>query len=108
MNVNNQEIKYEIKTDVFCKPTYDTGNLFVEFECRGKKSGIIVTEAKWFVTYYKHLKEIWYIKTSKLMEIINENNIRTVNFSGDENSNTKGWLLPRNKFKNNFIVRKVM
>ena len=56
---NGEKIKYEIKTDVFCKPTFDTGNIFVEVECRGKKSGIMVTEAKWFVTYYKYLNEIF-------------------------------------------------
>ena len=31
MNINEQDIKYEIKTDVFCKPENDTGNLFIEY-----------------------------------------------------------------------------
>ena len=107
MEKDNNQVKYEIKTDDYCKPTYDTGNMFIEFECRGKKSGIMVSEAKWFVTYYKHLNEIWYIQTQKLLNLINENNIRKHENSGDVGSNTKGWLFPRNNFKNHFIIRTV-
>ena len=64
------QVTYEIKTDVLCKPKYvkkmalglipitpDTGNMFIEYECRGKASGVEVTQAKWFVTHYKYLKE---------------------------------------------------
>jgi hypothetical protein len=103
---DGKKIKYEIKTDVFCKPSYDTGNIFVEVQCRGKASGIMVTEAKWFVTYYKHLNEIWYIKTDKLIELIEKNkkNFIFKQFSGDTNSNTKGWLVPRWKFTEDFII----
>jgi hypothetical protein len=107
MNLNNKEVKYEIKTDVFCRPDNDTGNIFVEFECRGKFSGLLVTEAKWFVTYYKHLREIWYIQTDVLKKIITENTMPRTEFSGDENSNTKGWLVPRYQYKKHFLVRKV-
>ena len=98
--------KYEIKTDFFCKPTYDTGNIFVEVECRGKASGIMVTEAEWFVTYFKHLNEIWYIKTKDMLRLIEENkqNLIFKNFSGDKGSETKGWLIPRWKFTNWFKV----
>jgi len=103
---NGENIKYEIKTDVFCKPHNDTGNIFVEFECRGKESGIMVTEAKWFVTYFKHLNEIWYIKTSELLSLIETSNFRTTQFSGDSGSNTKGYLIPRYAFKEKFIIRK--
>lgn len=102
---NNKEISYEIKTDVFCSPIRDTGNIFVEYECRGKKSGILVSKADWFVTYYKNLNEIWYIKTDKLKELINNNPMKVVTFAGDANSNTKGVLVPRNKYKEQFIIR---
>lgn len=103
---NGEKISYEIKTDVFCKPNNDTGNIFIEIECRGKDSGIIVTEAKWFVTYYKYLDEIWYIKTKKLLNLIEENkkSIKFISYSGDSGSNTKGWLIPRYHFFNDFLV----
>lgn len=107
MNRKGKDIKYEIKTDVFCKPTNDSGNIFLEYQCRGKYSGVIVTEAKWFVTYFKHLGEIWYIKTDDLKKLIQDNDFRKTEFGGDANSNTKGWLLPRNKFKQHFKVRNV-
>lgn len=103
---NGKNIRYEIKTDVFCKPDYDTGNIFVEVECRGKASGIMVTEAEWFVTYYKHLEEIWYIKTQDMLDLIeaNKQNLVFKNFSGDQGSETKGWLIPRWRFTEAFKV----
>lgn len=101
----NKTITYEVKTDVFCKPHTDTGNLFIEFECRGKPSGIKVTQAKWFVTYYKHLNEIWYIKSEDLIRLCDNEDFKVTEFSGDANSNTKGYLIPRYKFKKHFIVR---
>jgi len=107
VNIDNENISYEIKTDVFCKPENDTGNIFVEYECRGKGSGIMVTQAKWFVTYYQYLREIWYIQTDVLKQLIMDNDIPQIEFSGDKGSNTKGWLLPRYPYKKHFIVRKV-
>ncbi len=101
------ERKYEVKTDVFCEPHRDTANLFIEFECRGKKSGLEVTEADWFVTYYPYLREIWYIESQKLKELIENHDFPTTEFSGDANSNTKGYLLPRYEHKKEFIVRRV-
>lgn len=100
------QLKYEIKTDVYCFPQFDTGNMFIEFECRGKTSGIEVTKADWFVMHYKYLKEIWYIKTNELKELIKNNQFFKTEFSGDQNSNTKGYLIPREEYKEYFIVRK--
>jgi hypothetical protein len=107
MNINGVNILYEIKTDVFCRPENDTGNIFVEYQCRGKHSGLLVTKAKWFATYFKHLREIWYIQTDVLKGIIMDNEIGKTEFSGDAGSNTKGWLVPRYQYKKHFIVRKV-
>lgn len=98
---------YEIKTDVFCRPDMDTGNIFVEFESRGKSSGIVVSTSDWFVNYFKHFREIWYIKTDKLRELISNNEFNTTEFSGDMNSNTKGYLIPRYQFKKHFKVRRI-
>lgn len=104
---NGKVVLFEVKTDDYCKPGRDTGNMFIEFECRGKESGIRVTKSDYFVYYYPHFKEIWYIKTENLKKIIEENDMRTTEFSGDENSNTKGYLLGRKWFQNNFKVRKI-
>ena len=101
---NGELVSYEIKTDVYCTPDRDTGNIFIEYECRNKPSGIEVTQAKWFVYYFKFLNEIWFIKTDNLKQIIQENDIRKTNMSGDKGSNTKGYLIKRKNFIENFIV----
>lgn len=102
-----KEVTYEIKTDVYCKPTKDTGNMFIEYECRGKSSGINVTKADWFVTYYPYLNQAWYIDTNELRNLIKYNNFKETTFSGDLGSNTKGYLIPRMQYKRFFKVRKI-
>ncbi len=104
INKNNKEVTYEIKTDDYCKPKNDRGNLFVEFECRGKDSGIRVTQADWFVTYFKHLNQIWFIKTTDLKYFIETTNLPQTSQSGDAGSNTRGYLVKRNKYKDLFHV----
>lgn len=102
-----KRVSYEIKTDVFCRPHMDTGNIFIEFESRGKESGISVTTAEWFVTYFKHFREIWYIKSDKLRKLISDNDFKIHKDSGDLNSNTMGYLIPRYQFKKYFKIRRV-
>lgn len=106
MSYNNRFIKYEIKTDVLLSKEKDTGNLVVEFESRGKPSGISVTEADYFVYFIPKLKEIWNIKVEKLKNIIKNNNFKQV-IGGDLDSNTKMYLINRKKFKKNFIIHKI-
>ena len=106
MKLNEEEITYEIKTDVFCKPEKDTGNLFIEFFSRDKESGISTSKAKWFVTYYKYLNEMWFIKTEDLKQLIIKNNFR-VTVGGDVGSQTHGYLIPRNNFKEHFKIYKI-
>jgi len=105
MSFNEREITYEIKTDVFVSPEKDTGNLVVEFESRGKPSGISVTEAEYYVYYMPKLKEIWNIKMNLLKALIKDNNFREVS-GGDELSNTKMYLISRNFYKNYFKIYK--
>ena len=104
---NGNQITYEIKTDVFCAPNFDTGNIFIEVECRGKESGLSVTEAKWFVTYFLYLNEIWFIETDKLKKILIENDFPISEQNGDLNSNTKGYLIKRKDIKENFKIKKL-
>jgi hypothetical protein len=105
---------FEIKTDVahlFVGDDgnlRDTGNIAIEYESRGNKSGIAATNADFFVTYYPQLNEIWLIKTEKLKDIIraNKDTIKKVE-GGDTNSRTKMFLLKREKFKSEFRVTNV-
>ena len=107
MKKNNNEITYEIKTDVFVAPIYDTGNIFIEYESRGKNSGISVTKADWFVTYFKYLKEIWFIKSETLKTLIQENEFPIFYDAGDVGSATHGYLIKRKDFKEYFHVYKI-
>jgi hypothetical protein len=107
MIVNNKETTYEIKTDVKCAPLFDTGNIFVEFHSRGKASGISVTEAKWFVTYFKYFNELWFIKSKDLKTLIQNNDFAIFKDAGDIDSETHGYLINRKKFIKHFHVCKI-
>ncbi len=107
MMTKGKETTYEVKTDVKCAPLFDTGNIFIEFESRGKASGIAVTQAKWFVTYFKFLNELWFIKSDKLKELINNNEFPIFKDAGDIGSATHGYLIKRKQFKNHFHVCKI-
>ena len=115
---NTGEQSFEIKTDVYVVPGRrlsngyyaqgkDTKNMFIEMECRGKKSGIRVTKARWFITYFKYFGEIWIIETKNLKNLIKSNNFVITYKSGDVNSNTRGYLIPRFEFKDHFIIKKI-
>jgi hypothetical protein len=101
MSYNDREIMYEVKTDMYP----DTGNLVVEFECRGTPSGISVTKADYFTTYFTKLGEIWNIKTKALKELIAENKLKSV--PGGDDKKAKMYLIPREKFKSHFKVHKI-
>lgn len=108
MNRNGKTITYEIKTDVKCAPLFDTGNLFVKFESRGKDSGIKTSQSDWFVTYFKYFNELWFIKTKTLKELINDNEFTVFKNAGDIGSATHGYLINRKKYTNHFHVHKIL
>jgi hypothetical protein len=109
---DNQVKTFEAKTDIYCIPDRilngkkimgkDSGNIFVEFYCRGKESGIRVTEADWFIYYFKYVGEIWLIKIDDLKELI-RNNEFPIGVGGDYKSDSTGYLIPRYKFRKHFI-----
>jgi hypothetical protein len=104
---NNKEVTYEVKTDVKCAPLFDTGNIFVEFESRGKASGISVTQAEWFVTYFLYLDELWFIKSDILKNLIKTNDFPKFYNAGDIGSETHGYLIKRKDYKQYFHVCKI-
>ena len=112
----NKIIKTEVKTDVWVIPGKtlsngfivkgkDSGNIFIEKHCRGKGSGISITTADWWVNIFYHLGEIWFIKVDKLKKLIKDNDFKVTEQSGDEGSNTSGYLIPRMEFKEHFIIK---
>jgi len=104
MIIDEIEATYEIKTDVYCTPTKDTGNMFIEFFCRDKPSGILTSQAKWFIMYYKYLNEAWFITTDDLKKLVNDNKFKVITNGGDKGSSTNGYLIPREKYKEFFKI----
>lgn len=104
MSYKSKGYSYEIKTDIYPR---DTGNIVVEFESRGKPSGISVTEADYFVNYFYHFGEIWNIKTSDLRNIIKELKPPVKENCGDPGSNTKVYILKKERFRKYFKVHNI-
>lgn len=103
MSYKDKKVTYEIKTDVYVSPEKDTGNLVVEYESRGKDSGVSVTEADYYVYYMPKLNEIWNISMQDLRKLIIDNDFKKV-VGGDVGSNTKMYLIKRAKYKKHFKV----
>jgi hypothetical protein len=84
----------EIKTDKLCQKT---GNVFVEYESRGKQSCLSVTTAKYWVfcLWSEIRKEQTYvfIPTRRLKKLIKENNYKETR--GGDNFSSKGYLIPK-------------
>jgi len=111
----NKTLTVEVKADYKCitptikgLPTKDTGNIFVEYQSWGKAGGIAATEADVFTYMYGALKprQLWLISVEDLKELIEDNNFPTTENSGDEGSDTEGYLIPRWKHFYSFVVYK--
>jgi len=85
---NGVRFKFEIKDDMTASRT---GNVGVEFECRGKPSGINVTEADYWVF---RLDGLFYsVKTEDLRRLIERKAYWRIGVGGDTGSQTKIYLL---------------
>ena len=97
----------EIKTDFLVTPERDTGNLFIEVNSRGKRSGINVCTGDWFLYYFKHLRQLWAIKPDTLLALlvvgVTTGKLRVVG-GGDIGSGTQGILVPRDTHHQHFHV----
>ena len=74
--------KFEVKTDYWEKEMDEggSGNMAIEYKCRGKPSGIRTTIAQWYAYYFPNLSgdQLWIINVEKLKELIKENNFKRV------------------------------
>ena len=68
-------ITYEVKTDLFEKNMDEdgTGNMAIEYKCRGKKSGIRKTKAMYFAYYIPNVRDrqLWVISVKDLKNLLN-------------------------------------
>lgn len=89
--INDVEVSFEVKEDFMCKKT---GNVSLEFSCRGKPSGIEATEADCFI-YVVHTKddvEYFLFETETLKEMVERKNYFRIVNGGDKGSNTLNYL----------------
>jgi len=82
--------KVEVKRDFGATKT---GNVFVEYECRGKKSGIETTMADWWCFFIKDNTSI--LVETKELKVRCRKYINTRrDVKGGDNNLSKGILLP--------------
>jgi len=93
------ELKLELKEDFM---TQKTNNVAIEFESRGRPSGISTSEAQFYIYTVpwdkKKTKDIVFVLVGNLKEFFSRGNgYRTV-IGGDKGSNTKMYLVNYKKF----------
>lgn len=97
-----RKITIEVKEDFSCQRT---GNVGVEYECRGKPSGIEVSQADLYL-YKVHEPDgksrLYVIKTSLLKQMIKEEKYFRIVCGGDPGSNSMNYLFRLNVIKENF------
>jgi len=87
-----KEIKIEVKEDFSCERT---GNVGVEFSCRGKHSGIACSQADFYI--YKihqpdHQIRFYIMKTKDLKDLIRHKFYFRIVNGGDPGSNSMNYL----------------
>jgi hypothetical protein len=92
-DVDNHEMKYEVKFD---RLTSKTGNICIEFESRGKKSGVTTTEANFWVQYITD-KEIYEIPIEDLHMLILDKKYKRI-VKGGDNFTSSCYLFDKNIF----------
>lgn len=83
----------EVKKDL---KAFSTGNVFVEYESRGKKSGLSTSEADWWAFIYSDT-QISLIETKCLKELCRQYIGTKRDVLGGDMNTSKGILLPINE-----------
>ena len=105
-------ITYEVKTDLFEKDWGEggTGNMAIEYKCRGKKSGIRKTKAMYFAYYIPNVrdKQLWVISVKNLKELLTTCVSKRVSggetyYDSDEKV-TRCFLIDRYRYRKHFDV----
>lgn len=86
--------KIEVKTD---RITQRTGNVFIEYESRGKDSGLTTTKADYWVyclwTEIRKKQTYIFVPTDRLKKIIKQGNYKETR--GGDRLSSKGYLVPK-------------
>jgi hypothetical protein len=87
LTIGKKSKTYEVKTDLMCGRT---GNFAIEYECRGKPSGIVTTEADYWI--YKLDDGFYQSTVDVLKNLIDEQKYFRMVVGGDRGSYTKMFL----------------
>ncbi len=100
---NGKNITIEVKEDFTCKKT---GNVGVEYQCRGKDSGIRVSQADFYL-YKVHRPDgkiqLMMQKTEDLKDMIRDRKFHRKVIGGDVGSNSKNYLFKLGVFQEDFM-----
>jgi hypothetical protein len=105
-------VTFEVKTDFFEKNLNEggTGNMAIEYKCRGKRSGIRKTKAMYFVYYFPNIndKQLWLISVDDLKSLLKEHRFKRVSagetyYDNDEKV-AKCFLIDRYRYKRHFDI----
>ncbi|HRI28272.1 MAG TPA: hypothetical protein PK715_09480, partial [Chitinophagales bacterium] len=95
LKINSLGLTFEVKNDLMAEKT---GNIAVEYESRGKASGLSTTTADFWV--YKFSGVYYMLETSRLKtELFSNKNYWKDVTGGDWGSNTKMYLVKVPNFK---------
>lgn len=106
MRYKNKEYKAEVKEDFTCEKT---GNVGLEFSCRGKDSGIACSQADFYVykihepNYQIHF---YMMKTQHLKDLIKHKFYHRIVNGGDPGSNSMNYLFKLKYIKQISILLK--
>lgn len=97
VDIEGKEYKFEVKEDFMC---VDTGNVALEFECRGKPSGIAISDADYYIykLVMKNGPEYIMHSTKELKSMIEKKKYFRIVVGGDKGSNTMNYLFKYSAF----------
>lgn len=94
--------KIEIKGDKY----KNTGNVFFELECSKKASGIMATEAEYFIYWLPRFNErnLYIISCNKLKELLKQERWNSfLNYSSGDDGRVKALVIPKDEFNEVFL-----
>lgn len=106
VSINEKNYKFEVKEDFMC---WKTGNIALEYESRGKPSGISTTESDFYVykinwdkSKSRKNKNPEYVihRTSTIKDLVTKKKFHRIVNGGDKNSNTMNYLFRYDVFVN--------
>lgn len=92
-SLDGKTVTFELKNELMVQKT---GNVAIEFECRGHKSGIDVTTADYWVESIRD--GVYIIPTEELRQRIARQEFDMIKGGGDFRSNTRFYLIKEAKF----------